>query len=240
VTLLAAMLVAASAWLAVNPPADPRLAGLLPRATAPTSSRISRGVVAWLGSGLAALGALLTVPMPMNVLVAVGALVLLPRFLGRLESSADRRRSQALARQGPIVADLLAATLASGAPMQAALTAVGSAVDEPSRGCLRSVVAALDLGADPVEAWAQLHDDAVLSALADAVVRSSRTGAPLSSTLASIGDDMRRERRAVVEVAARTAGVRAVVPLAACFLPAFILLGVVPIVAALTNELIGS
>jgi hypothetical protein len=44
----------------------------------------------------------------------------------------------------------------------------------------------------------------------------------------------------VVEVAARTAGVRAVIPLVACFLPAFILLGVVPVVAGLANELIGS
>jgi len=240
VTVLAAMLLAVAAWLGVAPPADPRLAALLPRASPPTASRPSREVVAWLGAGLAALGALVTLPAPMNVLAVIGCLVFLPRFIARLESRADRRRGEALARQGPVVVDLLAATLASGAPMQSALAAVGAAVDEPSRDLLRRVVATLELGADPVEAWSALGGDVVYGAVAEAVVRSSRTGAPLSSLLARIAEDMRRDRRAVVEVAARTAGVRAVLPLAACFLPAFLLLGVVPVVAALAGELIGT
>jgi Flp pilus assembly protein TadB len=196
--------------------------------------------MSWAGSAAAAAGALFVVPAPGNVLVACGCLVLLPRLIGRLESRSDRRRRDALARQGPVVVDLLAATLASGAAMRSSLAAVCVAVEEPAAACLSEVVAALDLGADPVEAWATVEHDPVLGALGAAAVRSARTGAPLSLLLSRLAEDMRRDRRAVVEVAARTAGVRAVIPLVACFLPAFILLGVVPVVAGLANELIGS
>ena len=66
------------------------------------------------------------------------------------------------------------------------------------------------------------------------------TGAPLSSVLARIAEDMRRDRQVAVEVAARSAGVKAVAPLAACFLPAFLLLGVVPVVAALASSLLST
>jgi hypothetical protein len=40
-----------------------------------------------------------------------------------------------------------------------------------------------------------------------------------------------------VEVAARSAGVRSVAPLAACYLPAFILLGIVPVVASMATDM---
>ena len=66
-------------------------------------------------------------------------------------------------------------------------------------------------------------------------MRSAQSGAPLSTVLARIAQDMRRDRHAAVEVAARSAGVRAVAPLAACFLPAFLLVGVVPVVASLAG-----
>jgi pilus assembly protein TadC len=144
-----------------------------------------------------------------------------------------------LARQAPVVVDLLAATLASGSAMRPALAAVCAAVDQPAQGVLRPVAAALDLGADASTAWEPLARDPVLGPVAAAVIRSARTGAPLSAMLSRVAGDLRRERRTVVEVAARTAGIRAVLPLAACFLPAFVLLGVVPIVAALAAGLLG-
>lgn len=234
-----ALMLAVAAWILVLPPADPRLEALLPRAAPTPRPAMSRDAFAWIAAATAAVGALALLPLPVNALAGVACLLVLPRVIGRLESRADRRRADDLARQAPVAADLLAATLVSGAPMRSALAAVMTAVAEPTSGRLGSVVAALDLGADPEEAWSTLVAEPALGSIAAAVVRSSRTGAPLSAVLARLADDLRRERRAVVEVAARTAGVRAVVPLAACFLPAFILLGVVPVVAALASQLIG-
>lgn len=192
----------------------------------------------WTAAGLAAVGGFLVLGGVAGVLLAATSLVVVPRVAGSLETRADRERRDALARQGPALADLLAATVAAGAPMAAALASVSEAVGEPARGALNPVRAALDLGADAETAWLVLADDPVLGALSAAVVRSARTGAPLAAMLARIADDLRRERRITVEVAAQAAGVRAVVPLAACFLPAFLLLGVVPVVAALATGLL--
>lgn len=46
-------------------------------------------------------------------------------------------------------------------------------------------------------------------------------------------EDARQESRDQALKQARTVGVRSVIPLMACFLPAFVLIGVVPIIAGL-------
>lgn len=171
--------------------------------------------------------------------MAVGCLVVAPRMLGRLEPRTSRTRREHLERQAPAVADLLAATLTSGAPMRPALAAVAEAVGAPATDAIRPVVAAMELGSDPATAWQPLARDHALGAIAAAVVRSERSGAPLATQLARIADDLRRQRQTVVESAARSAGVSAVAPLAACFLPAFLLLGVVPVVSGLASGLLG-
>jgi Flp pilus assembly protein TadB len=236
VTVAAALLVGLAVWWVVPAPAEPRLRDVLGRVE-PPAQRDPHAMPRWSAAGAAVAIAMLWPTVP-GVLLAVACAVLVPKLIGGLESRVDRRRREQLARQAPAVVDLLAATLASGAPMRAALSALSAAVDEPARGALRPVIDALDLGAHAALAWQPLIDDPVLAPVAKAVARSERTGAPLAALLTHLTADMRRERRAVVEVAARSAGVRAVLPLAACFLPAFLLLGVVPVIAALATELL--
>lgn len=165
----------------------------------------------------------------MGLVIAIGA----PIGLGRLESRRDRDRREALERQGADAADLLAACLVSGAPIAPSAAAVARALGEPIAEPLGTLVASLSLGADPVEAWQSVGAQPGMAGLSRAVARSLESGAPLSQTLPGIADDLRRATRGQVEAAARAAGVRAVAPLAACFLPAFLLVGVVPIVASL-------
>jgi hypothetical protein len=50
---------------------------------------------------------------------------------------------------------------------------------------------------------------------------------------------VRRRHRREVEVAARSAGIRAVGPLAACFLPAFLLVGTMPVIASMGEVVLG-
>jgi Flp pilus assembly protein TadB len=238
VTVVAAVLAALAAWLSVGAPPESRLARMLggvaggrrpARAGPPRRATVA-------ASAVAGLALLLLVGGAGGVVLAVACVVGIPVATRNLESRQARGRREELERQAPLLADLLAATLASGAPMRSALAAVGSAVGEPSRGELRPVLAAIDLGADPVAAWRGAGGP--LAPIAGAVVRSTESGAPLSAVLSRIAEDMRRERQATVEVAARAAGVRAVAPLAACFLPAFLLVGVVPVVAALAGGLL--
>jgi len=164
-----------------------------------------------------------------------GAVIALatPRLLGRLESRAERERRERLESQSAEVADLLAACLASGAPVSSSATAVAEALGEPIAEPLRALGASVSLGADPVAAWQAMGSQPGLGPLCNQVARSLESGAPLADALPGLADDLRRTARATAETAARAAGVRAVAPLAVCFLPAFLLLGVVPIVVSL-------
>lgn len=171
-------------------------------------------------------------------IAAAIVLVVGPRFLSRLESRSVRQRRMALQRQAPAFLELLAAVLASGAGLQSSLRVVADAIGEPTRSAVREVHLALELGADPASAWRSLESEPALAGLAEAGKRSASSGAPLSAVLQGLAVDLRRRYRAESQVAARTAGVRAVAPLAACFLPAFLLLGVVPVVASLAGQLL--
>lgn len=172
--------------------------------------------------------------------VAVGLTLAIagPYAVARLEPQAARRRREEMQRQASGAADLLAACLASGAPVARAVDAVADALGQPIAEPLRGVVASLELGAQPADAWRALAEEPGLGALGRAVARSAESGAPLATLLPGIADDVRRADRVRAETAARAAGVRAVAPLAACFLPAFLLLGVVPIVVSLALPLI--
>jgi pilus assembly protein TadC len=54
--------------------------------------------------------------------------------------------------------------------------------------------------------------------------------------MSAVADEQRRVRRWQAEAAARKAGVLAVAPLVLCFLPAFILIGVVPVIVGVATE----
>jgi pilus assembly protein TadC len=144
-----------------------------------------------------------------------------------------------LLAQAPIVADLLATAIAAGATVPEAMSVVAQAVGEPMRARLRAVITAMDMGADPHSAWSSWLDEPALSPIAQAIIRSQHSGSPLSTVLDAAAADMRQAYRADVEARARAAGVRAVAPLALCYLPAYLLVGVVPVVAGFASALFG-
>lgn len=232
---LAGVAAFAAVWFWVRPSSGGRLGELF--AVPKVPRRMSRKGLATISALTCGLGAALLIGGVGGVILGVGVAVIAPMLFGRMESRASRTRRTELIKQAPNIADLLAATLASGAPLRAAVLAVAEAVGSPSEELLRLIVAALELGADPGEAWSSLRDDPSLAPIALAFARSTTSGAPLSALLAGTADDLRRKHRLSVEVAARAAGVRAVAPLAACFLPAFLLLGVVPVVASMASDL---
>ncbi len=238
-TIVVAVLAAVATWLALAPTPEPRIVRLItPGGTTGRAAGEASRVPTLVASLLAAVGIWLFVGGVTGVVLAVACAIAVPRLTRNLESRAARTLREQLERQTPLTADLIAATMASGATMRTALAAVSAAVGEPTVSALRPVLAAMELGADPLSAWQSLPASSPLCPIRDAVVRSAETGAPLTNVLSRIADDMRRERQVHVEVAARAAGVRAVAPLAACFLPAFVLMGVVPVVASLAGDLL--
>lgn len=193
-----------------------------------------RSVVAPLVAGVAT--AVLTGGVTGAVLGVVVALMT-AAALGRLEPRAHRNRREALERQAPLLVDLVAACLASGAPLERSLEVAAAAVGSPSAQVLERGLASLRLGADPGPVWAEVAEDPALAGLARAVARSQQTGAPLSTLLPRVAEQARVAHRVRAEARIRTAAVRLTAPLGVAFLPAFVLLGVVPVVASWAGEL---
>jgi pilus assembly protein TadC len=149
---------------------------------------------------------------------------------------AERRARAVLLADLPRGAELLATCLEAGASPDAALDAVADAVGGPLAGRLRAVVAYLRSGTDPAH-WPADPTDPV-DRLVRAVARASRTGAPMAESVRLLAADEAERARWDALERARRAGVQAVGPLAACFLPAFVLLGVVPMVVGVARAVL--
>jgi Flp pilus assembly protein TadB len=183
-------------------------------------------------AGLAAAAAAVLVGGATGVVLGVGLAVGVRLLVPRLQGERERQRAEALARQAPLTVDLVAACLASGAPPDGAIEAAARAVGAPTSEVLLPAVAALRLGADPAVVWGEVARVEGLAALGRAFARSQHSGAALSDLLPRVASEVRAADRARAESRIRTAAVRLTAPLGAALLPAFVLLGVVPVVAS--------
>lgn len=206
--------------------------GPTPKLARQGAQRTPRRNVAPITIGVAAISAFVLLGGWVGLLSAVLIVIGVPRLLIEIQRREQMRSDAMVTRQVPHIADMLAAVLAAGVPIPHATQAVARATNQSA---LNAIVRAQQLGADPVDAWADAPRP--LLPIGQALIRSQHTGAAASSLLHGVADDARRQQRTTVEIAARTAGVRAVAPLAACFLPAFLLLGVVPVVVTLAGDL---
>jgi len=136
-------------------------------------------------------------------------------------------------RAAPLAAYLIAACTKAGVSLPVAVEASAEALGEPIDDYLSAVVTQLRLGADPAQAWAPLIKLPSLALLAQVMARSAVTGSPIANSLTSVAEAAQDQFSAELERRARVAGVKAVAPLALCFLPAFMLVTVVPIVGSL-------
>lgn len=160
------------------------------------------------------------------------------RGLRKLETRGHRHRRERLAADLPVAADLLAGCLLAGSTLVDAAESVATAVGGPLAAELRGAVAAIRLGSDPAAAWLTLAREPATEPLARTVARAVDSGAPLADAMARLADDQRAERRRSAGAAAERVGVRAVVPLGVCFLPAFFILGVLPAVGGIAERVL--
>ena len=155
-----------------------------------------------------------------------------------MEPLSARRRREQLLRSLPHTVDLLASSLAVGASPTTAVGLVAHAVDPPMRDELALVASRLALGVDPVRVWSEVARHPQLGGLGRCLVRAIDSGASVAEAMRRLADDLRRGARAEVEARARAVGVRAAAPLGLCLLPAFLLTGVVPLVAGSVEVLL--
>jgi Flp pilus assembly protein TadB len=242
----AALCMAACGFLLPRPPlpAARRLSSLAqtsrPRpanegaARATSNDQRTRRVAA----ALAGIVCAITFGGPVGLVAGILVALIVDRSFGRSERSERRRRTARMVADLPVAVDLLAACLRGGTPWGEAVEAVGTTVGGPLGEELQGVVVQIRLGVDPAVAWLALTMEPALAPLARTAVRAASSGTALAPSLARLASDQRRVARTAAAARARAAGVRAVAPLGLCFLPAFMLLGVVPAIAGIASTIL--
>lgn len=169
----------------------------------------------------------------MTILVAViiVALLLPDR---RLPRPPRPRRAKPVPIDEAMVIDLVAALLQSGSAIPTALQSLGSCLNGPEADEATRAGRSLVLGGTWQEAW----DGATrLTRMASALEPAWAEGAPPVALLKRAAASIRARRMKDAQEAAGRLGVRLVLPLGLCFLPAFFLIGILPIILALGASL---
>ncbi|WP_424888287.1 type II secretion system F family protein [Streptomyces sp. XH2] len=131
----------------------------------------------------------------------------------------------------------MAACLAAGAGPREAAEAVGLSLGGPVGERLARAAAEVRLGGDPATAWGRLGSLPGAQGLARCLERAQATGVPAVEPMSRLAGRLRAERGRAAGIRARRAGVLATAPLGLCFLPAFLTVGVVPVVIGLASGL---
>ena len=225
-------------------PSDPDglpggLPGGVPGGVPGPSAGVPVGVRAALALGAGA-AVLMVLPGTVGLVASLVAAAVGWWRSGSLEPASARRRRELLEAELPHLVDLMLATVAVGAAPAEALSRVTEVATPPVRAELAVWVQRLGLGADPVRVWHEMSQHPQLGRLGRTLRRSAESGAPVVQALEHLAEDLRARRRTDVETQVRQVEVRAAVPLGVCLLPAFVLVGVVPLVVGAATGFLGA
>lgn len=164
------------------------------------------------------------------------------RPAGRLRRSPEQATiTSAHPRDGPWAAAtdirLFAACCRAGLPVALAAATVAdthAAAESP----WHTVAALSALGVDAERAWAELHTVPGGAELASLVALSDSSGAALAAGCERIAQQLLDDAAQHATAAAERAGVLIALPLTACFLPAFFILGLAPVLINLGTTLL--
>lgn len=230
--LAAALLTAATVLLLGRPRAPGSVAAVAPagRPAAPAERAVLLRLRLPL-VGLVTIGAWALLGGTIGLLAAPLAGLVAWQVLGRAEDPALARRRERLEDELPTAVDLLGACLDAGAAPESALVVTGRAMGGPVQVELAAVNARLELGVDPATVWSDLGRHPQLGPLGRTVARAHDSGASVAAAVHALAAELRERAEAEVEARARSIEVKAAAPLGLCLLPAFVLLGIVPMVA---------
>jgi pilus assembly protein TadC len=175
----------------------------------------------------------------LGLVAGIGVAACGPAALARLEDRAGREE-QELVQQLPLSLDLLAACLAGGGSLTNALRSVSRAMGGSCGRRLARVAAALDVGTPAEQAFGELGATGAAGSAARALCRASAGAMPVAAAVGRVAEDARRTARSQARRRARRAGVLAAAPLTTCFLPAVLLLGIVPCAVGVVSPLVSA
>ena len=234
-TLLLAGLVGLAALLVL--PVGPSLGR---DSSAPVASRPERAPLLRLRPLLALVGfagGWSMVEGPVGMACGLLAAVVVWVVLGRAQDPTVVRRRERLQRDLPTGVDLLGACLDVGAAPESALVTVGQALAGPVGEEFLAIHHRLHVGVDPAQVWSTVAEHPQLGPLGRAVGRAHESGASVGVAVHLLAEELRERTRADVEARARSIEVKAAAPLGLCLLPAFVLLGIVPVVVGVFSSM---
>lgn len=158
--------------------------------------------------------------------------------LGRLETNGAAAGRAQLVAELPAALDLLSACVVAGMPLRTATAAVSAAVGGVLGERLGAVVSYGAAGFGDADAWASLRSDEVLGPVARDLARAADAGTSVGVMLARHAESARAAAQAAAIARAKAVGVRTIVPVSVCYLPAFFLVGVVPVIAGVLTTLL--
>ena len=203
-------------------------------------TRLSGSTAGRATAGLAGLSLALVLGGWAGVATGTLAALLVERGVRRLEP-AERRHARAVrSAELPIVLDLLAVCLRAGLPVVGAEELVSAAYPGLLAADLRTSASLQRLGATAATAWSEHLDDEVLAPVARAIGRSAESGSRLADSFERLAGDSRAEAASTAQARAQKAGVYVMAPLGLCFLPAFICLGLAPVIISLATDALGN
>lgn len=222
-----AVLAAIAAWCAV--PASPhgRARRVLMDPVAPRHLDVALAAAA-----LTPVAAVVVLGPVWGLVVGAALAPVVHRAVGRLESTAARRRAARIEAALPSALDLMVAALVVGRPTVTAFALAAEATADPLGSELAVVAGRLAIAADPESVWEGVVADPALAPVGRAFRRAASSGMPVAEIVAGVADELRRERLARLRELGQRVGVRTAAPLGLCFLPAFFLIGIVPTIVA--------
>ncbi|MDQ4503790.1 type II secretion system F family protein [Sinomonas sp. ASV322] len=131
-----------------------------------------------------------------------------------------------------LVLELVAAMLDAGSSLPRAL-GIAARVAGLGDGAVGRAAAALELGVSWEHAWPPDEIGDEVSEIRASLQFAAATGAPSAQLISARARLLRRARHRELERRAAALGVRLVVPLGTCSLPAFLCLGVVPVLISM-------
>lgn len=156
--------------------------------------------------------------------------------LQRAGPSGSRDIPDGVGLQAPIMLELAASMLEAGSSLDQALAVLSQVSGGQTGKGLATVVSAIRLGAGWDQAWAATRDGgsaAILAELEEGLGFAAATGAPSSALLSSQAQQLRRRSYRQAEQRAAALGVKLVLPMGLCSLPAFVCIGVLPVLLAM-------
>jgi pilus assembly protein TadC len=202
-------------------------------------ARLRAAVVRWGPGLLAGAAVLIFVGGAVGAVAGLAATYGIRRWQHRTATVARRDAGIRTGADLALAADLVAACLAAGAGPREAAAEVGRSLGGPVGDRLAQGAAELRLGGDPRAAWAPLAEVPGAGRLAGWLEQAGHTGVPVVDAVSRLAAECRAEETRAAAARARRAGVKVAGPLGLCFLPAFLAVGVAPVVMGLAAQLLG-